>query len=309
MTCINGLLNQGGCVFVIFGYSIVIVSVLGGYSLVGGNIGILLQPSELIIICGSALGAFIIGNKKSVVTRVFYSFPLLFNKTKYTKNMYLDLLSMLFIILTKNRQQGGIAIENDIEDPSSSPIFQGYVSFTNDNIIMAFIIDYLRVIISGNLHPYEIQQLMDEEIETSEQEKNSAVGALHAMGDGLPAFGIIAAVMGVINALAGLDGSMEEVGVAIASAMVGTFLGILFAYGFILPLSSLLRQKNAEQIKVLQCIRTTLLASLQGYSPQLAVEFGRKTVFSDVRPDFAELEEYTRQAKTQLVQNISDVTP
>jgi len=163
---------------------------------------------------------------------------------------------------------------------------------------MNFVVDYLRLMISGSMNSYEIEALMDEEIETCEHEHEVPANSLNVIGDAFPAFGIVAAVMGVVNALAAADRPAAELGELIAHAMVGTFLGILLAYGFVLPLASVLRQKSAEQIKMLQCIKVTLLSSMNGYAPQIAVEFGRKTLFSSERPTFIELEEHVREAKS-----------
>ena len=163
---------------------------------------------------------------------------------------------------------------------------------------MDFITDYLRLMVSGNMNAFEIEALMDEEIETYEHECDVPATALGTMGDSLPAFGIVAAVMGVIHTLASADRPAAELGALIANAMVGTFLGILLAYGFISPLSGVLRQKCAETTKMMQCIKVTLLSSLNGYAPQIAVEFGRKTLYTSERPSFEELENHVREVKS-----------
>ncbi|MCV9880407.1 flagellar motor stator protein MotA [Brenneria izbisi] len=290
---------------VILGYIVIVGSVLGGYLMVGGALGALYQPSELIIIGGAALGAFIVGNNGKAIKATGRALPMLFKKSKYSKVLYMDLMALLFRLMAKSRQQGMLSLEFDIDNPNESEIFSSYPSILNDKNLVEFITDYLRLMVSGNMNAFEIETLMDEEIETVEHESEVPANSLNLMGDGLPAFGIVAAVMGVVHSLAYVDRPAAELGMMIAHAMVGTFLGILLAYGFVSPLASLLRQKNAEKIKILQCIKVTLLSSLNGYAPQIAVEFGRKTLYSTERPSFTELEEHIRRVKSP-VQQASD---
>lgn len=282
---------------VILGYIVVVAAVFGGFALSGGQLGVLFQPTELLIIGGAGIGAFIVGNNGKAIRGTLKSFPKLLKSSRYTKERYMDLLAMIFLLLAKSRQGGLVALESDIEDPQNSAVFTAYPRLMDDPILMNFLLDYLRLMISGSMNAFEMESLMDEEIETSEHEDEVSASSLNIMGDALPAFGIVAAVMGVVNALAAANRPASEMGELIAHAMVGTFLGILLAYGFILPLASLLRQKSAEHTKMLQCVKITLLSSLHGYAPQIAVEFGRKTLFSTERPSFDELEEHVRQAK------------
>jgi len=285
-------------VLVILGYVVIFFAVVGGFLYSGGALNILFQPTEFFIIGGAGFGAFIVGNNRSTLKKILITLPGLFKRSRYTKALYMDLLVMMYLLLTKIRQEGMLAVENDIEDPQSSIILNAYPHIVEHPALMRFLLDYLRLIISGNMNAYEMQALMDEEIETHEQEEEVTANALSILGDALPAFGIVAAVMGVINALAAIDRPMIEMGQSIAHAMVGTFLGILLAYGFVMPLASLLRQKSAEKTKILQCVKVTLLASLQGYPPRISIEFGRKTLFSAVRPLFSELEDYVRFTKS-----------
>jgi len=264
----------------------------------GGQLGALYQPAELLIIGGAGVGAFIVGNNGKSIKATLHSFPHLLKGSRYTKALYMDLMAMMFLLLTKARQTGMMNLERDIEDPQNSPIFSAYPRLLADASLMNFVVDYLRLMISGSMNSFEIEALMDEEIETCEHEHEVPASSLNVIGDAFPAFGIVAAVMGVVNALAAADRPAAELGELIAHAMVGTFLGILLAYGFVLPLASLLRQKSAEQIKMLQCIKVTLLSSMNGYAPQIAVEFGRKTLFSSERPTFVELEDHVREAKS-----------
>ncbi|XTZ39329.1 flagellar motor stator protein MotA [Salmonella enterica] len=283
---------------VIIGYIVVFATVFGGFALSGGHLASLFQPTELLIIGGAGVGAFIVGNNGKAIKATLKALPTLFKGSHYTKALYMDLMAMLFLLLTKGRQQGLVALENDIEDPQNSAIFSAYPRLLNDAEIMNFIVDYLRLMISGSMSAFEMEALMDEDIETTEHEHEVPAHSLNAVGDGLPAFGIVAAVMGVVNALAAADRPAAELGALIAHAMVGTFLGILMAYGMVLPLATLLRQKSAEHLKMMECIKITLLSSLHGYAPQIAIEFGRKTLYSTERPGFAELEEHLREARS-----------
>jgi chemotaxis protein MotA len=286
-------------VLVILGYLVVVFTVFGGFALSGGNLAALFQPVELLIIGGAGVGAFIVGNNGKSIKATLKAFPHMLKGTTYTKEMYMDLIGMMYLLLNKSRQSGMMSLEKDIESPHESPIFSNYPSLLADSVLINFIMDYLRLMISGNMNAMEIEALMDEEIETCEHEHEVPAGSLNSIGDAFPAFGIVAAVMGVVNALAAADRPAAELGNLIAHAMVGTFLGILLAYGFVLPLASLLRQKSSEQIKMLQCIKITLLSSLNGYAPQIAVEFGRKTLFSTERPSFDEVEDHVRQVKSE----------
>lgn len=283
---------------VVLGYIVVCAAVIGGFSLTGGELGALFQPVELLIIGGAAVGAFIVGNSGKAIKATLKSIPLLFKGSGYTKPVYVELLTLLYQLLAKSRQSGMMSLEADIEDPQNSSIFINYPLLLADSTIMNFVTDYIRLMVSGSMNAFEIEALIDEEIETVEHEAEMPADSLSTLGDGLPAFGIVAAVMGVVHALASADRPAAELGELIAHAMVGTFLGILLAYGFVSPLASVLRQKTAEKTKLLQCIKAVLLAAINGSAPQIAIEFGRKTLFSTVRPTFYELEEHVRQAKS-----------
>lgn len=283
---------------IVFGYLVVLVSVIGSFIGLGGHLGALYQPFELTLIAGSALGAFLAGNSRKSLGLVMQSIPHAIKGAPYNKAVYMELMALLYVLLNKARREGLMAIESHIEDPANSPIFADYPSIMRDPKLMEFITDYLRIMISGNMSPFEIETLMDEEIETYRHERDVPSHALRNMADALPAFGIVAAVLGVIKALAAVDQPPAVLGDLISKAMVGTFLGVLLAYGFVAPLASRVERRTSESVKILECIKTTLLASMNGYPPQLAVEFGRKVLFSMVRPSFTELEEHVRQAKS-----------
>jgi chemotaxis protein MotA len=196
------------------------------------------------------------------------------------------------------RKEGLMAIEGDIEDPEQSPTFQKYPDVLHDHHIVEFMTDYLRLMVSGNLNPLEIEALMDGELDTHHHEEAVPASSIQKVADGLPAFGIVAAVMGVVHVMGSVGQvSNAELGNMIAAALVGTFLGILLSYGFVAPLASLLEQKLDESSKQFHCVKTILLANLNGYSPALAVEFGRKVLYSSERPTFKELEEHVKSTK------------
>ncbi|MEC5218201.1 chemotaxis protein MotA [Actimicrobium sp. GrIS 1.19] len=284
---------------VIIGYVVVMLSVFGGFALAGGHLPALFQPLELLMIGGAAVGAFLVGNNGKAMKATLKSIPTLFKGSKFTKALYMDLMSLLFEILTKVRKEGLMSIEGDVEKPEDSAIFSKYPSILHDHHVVEFITDYLRLMVSGNMDAFQIENLMDNEIETHHAEGEVPVHCVAKLGDGLPAFGIVAAVMGVVHTMESVGLPPAELGILIAHALVGTFLGILLAYGFVGPLSGLLEQKLHESSKIYQCIKVTLLASLNGYAPALAVEFGRKVLFSTERPSFGELEEHIKLAKSK----------
>jgi chemotaxis protein MotA len=285
--------------FVIVGYLIILGAVLGGFALAGGHLGSLLQPVELIMIGGSALGAFIVANSGKVIKGTLKALPTVLKGSKYSKALYLELLSLLFDLLAKVRKEGLMSIESDVDNPEQSPLFSKYPRILADHHAIEFLTDYLRLMVGGNLNAFEIENLMDVEIETHHQEGEVPITAVSKLADGLPAFGIVAAVMGVVHTMESVGIPPAELGKLIAAALVGTFLGILLSYGFVGPLATLLEHKLNEGTKMLQCIKVTLLASLNGYAPQVAVEFGRKVLYSTERPTFSELEAEVKQRKAR----------
>lgn len=285
--------------FVIIGYVVVLAAVFGGYAMAGGHLGGLYQPLELVMIGGGAGGAFLVGNSAKAVKATMKDLPTIFKGSKYTKALYMDLLALLSEILTKIRKDGMMSIEGDVENPEASALFSRYPSLLADHHLIEFITDYLRLMISGNMDAFQIENLMDNELETHHHEAVVSSHCIAKLGDGLPAFGIVAAVMGVVHTMESVSLPPAELGILIAHALVGTFLGILLAYGFVGPLSGLLEQKAEEAGKLFQTVKVTLLASLNGYAPAIAVEFGRKVLYSTERPKFIELEDHIKQAKSK----------
>lgn len=284
---------------VIAGYIVVLVCIFGGFALAGGHLAALFQPLELLMIGGGALGAFLVGNNSKAIKATFKAIPTIFKGSKYTRTLYMEMLALLYELLTKIRKEGLMSIEADVDNPEGSPLFSKYPTILADHHLVEFLTDYLRLMVSGSMNAFEIENLMDNEIETHHHEGEVPVHVITKLGDGLPAFGIVAAVMGVVHTMESVGLPPAELGMLIAHALVGTFLGILLAYGFVGPLAGLLEQKLHESTKVFQCMKVTLLASINGYAPAIAVEFGRKVLYSTERPSFSELEEHVKSAKSR----------
>lgn len=282
---------------VVVGFVIVLGCVIGSFLGEGGHIAALLQPLELLCILGSAIGAFVVSNPSTTLKATLSALPKCFKGASYSKESYVQLISLLYELLQKARKDGMMALEADVETPEKSAIFNKYPSILADHHLLDFIIDYLRMMSSGNLTVHEIQDLMDAELETHHAQASIPSGALQGVADGLPAFGIVAAVMGVVHTMGSVGAAPAILGEMIAGALVGTFLGILLAYGFIGPLASLLGTRAKEEGKPFECVKCVLLASLGGYAPSIAVEFGRKVLFTHDRPSFTELEEAVKATK------------
>jgi chemotaxis protein MotA len=285
--------------FVIIGYAVAMGCIFGAYMIHGGNIAVIVHaiPTEMMAIAGGALGAFAVNNQPKTLKAIGKALPTVLKGSKYTKARYMELMALLYDILQKARKEGLMSIENDVESPRDSVLFQKYPAVGADHHVVEFITDYLRMMVSGNLNAHEIESLMDSEIETHHHEAHLPAAAIARLAGALPAFGIVAAVLGVVNTMGSVGQPPAVLGSMIGSALVGTFLGILLAYAVVEPLGGLLEQKNDEGTKELQCIKTTLLASMQGYAPQVAVEFGRKVLYSTERPSFAELEGHVKGRK------------
>ena len=284
--------------FLIIGYIIIIASSIGTYA-IHGSLAALWVPVEYIAIIGLTIGAFVAANNMKVIKATIGALPSVFKGSKYSKALYIDLLIMLYEILTKVRKEGLMSIENDVENPQSSAVFAKYPDLLSDHHVMEFITDYLRMMVGGNLNAMEIENLMDVEIETHHHEAQVPAHVVSKSADGLPAFGIVVAVMGVVNVMGSVGEPPPVLGKMIGGALVGTFLGILLAYGFVTPVGSLLEQKADEGSKIFQVIKVVLLASMSGYAPQVAIEFGRKVLFASDRPTFMELEEEIKSRKSR----------
>lgn len=281
----------------IIGAVIVIGSILGGYILEHGHLAALIQPVELLIIGGAAFGAMFISHPMPIIKGAVGGIQKLLKGSSYKKEKYMELLALLYALFAKIRKDGLIALEADIEEPEKSAIFTKYPSILADHHALDFICDYFRMMVGGSMNAFEIENLMDVELETHHHEAHAPIAAIQGAADALPAFGIVAAVLGVVITMGAISGPPEELGHKIGAALVGTMLGILLSYGFANPIATALNYQMEDEAKYYLCIKTCIIAYLNGYAPQVAVEFGRKVLFSGVRPGFLELEEHVKQKK------------
>mgnify|MGYP003674329507 FL=1 len=276
----------------IAGFLVVIGSVLGGFMASGGHIAALWHPFEIIIIGGAAFGAFMVANSGTVVKKTLAAGPAIMFGHRFNKAYYLDVLGVLYEVLNKSRREGMMSIEADIEEPAESPIFSKYPAILKDKQMTEFICDYLRIMSTGNMAPHELEALFDVEISSLTEELLEPAHAATRVSDALPGFGIVAAVLGIVITMSILgEADNTEIVEKVGTALVGTFLGILAAYGFVGPFSSAMEHDAHEEANTYEAIKMTLVASAQGLPPALAVEFGRKSLLPGHRPSFMELEE------------------
>jgi len=282
--------------FFIIGSVVVLVSVAVGYLANGGHAAVLWQPFELIIILGAAIGGFVTANRKPVLAATGKAVASLVKAERYDKASYLELLSLLYAVFKTAKTKGALALEQHCENPEQSSLFQQYPKFHADHHAVVFLCDYLRLLTLGTDNHHEMETLMDEEIETHHEEQQAVVGAIQTVADGLPALGIVAAVLGVIHTMGSITEPPAVLGHLIGGALVGTFCGVLFAYGFVGPIANAVKARADADVKYYLCIKAGLLAYMQGYAPAVAVEFARKALNSDVRPTFYEVEEAVEAA-------------
>jgi chemotaxis protein MotA len=277
----------------IVGTLIVIVSVLGGYAAMGGHLEVLVQPWEAVIILGAAAGAFVIGNTGAVLKQSLKVFGTLFRGPRYNKAAYVELLGLQFSLFKLVQAKGILALEQHIENPHESALFERFPTFAANHHAVEFMCDYLRMVTLGTNNVHEMESLMDEELETHHQENERIVNAFQALADGTPALGIVAAVLGVIKTMGSITEPPEVLGHLIGGALVGTFLGVFCSYGFFGPMAQSLRNIYAAEAKYFLSMKVGLLAHMSGYPPVVAIEFARKAVMSEDRPTFIEVDEAT----------------
>lgn len=277
----------------IVGAAIVVFCTLGGYAALGGHITVLWQPFEAVIICGAAIGGYIIANPKHVLSRTGKAIGHNIKGHRYTKQDYLELLSLLYQIFKMAKTKGMLSLEQHVEKPEESSLFQQFPGVQKNHEAMTFLCDYLRLMSLNAEDPHIMEALMDEEIETHHQESSQVATAIQTVADSMPALGIVAAVLGVIKTMGAITEPPEVLGRLIGGALVGTFLGVWISYGFIGPLASALKAMYDSEAKYYQCIKAGLLAHLHGYAPAVSVEFARKSLYPNARPDFYEVEQAT----------------
>ena len=274
----------------IVGFLVVIGAVIGGYS-VHGDLTVLWQPIEFVIIFGGAFGAFMIGNPKSVVVGVLKNFSRVITGPKYNKAAYEELLGVLFSIFKLAKTKGDLAMETHVEAPQDSSLFAKFPTFLKDHHAVEFLCDYLRILTLGASNPHEIEAVMEAELDLHHHDDTAISGAVLGMGDAMPALGIVAAVLGIIVTMGSITEPPEILGGLIGAALVGTFAGIFLSYGFISPMGKALENSFGADASYLNCIKTAIIGHMQGYAPQISVEFARKSLASEFRPSFTEVEE------------------
>jgi len=279
--------------FAIIGILVVVGAVMGGYLMEHGNIKVLIQPAELVIIGGASLGTVLIANPLHILKTIASSLPGVFTGSKFTKQLYLDSLKMMYDLLNRARKEGLMALEADVEDPSKSPVFSKYPIFVKDHHLCDFVCDSLRMAVSGT-EPFDLDQLIELDMDVHHHWSAVPIASLSTMADSLPGLGIVAAVLGVVITMGALGGPPEEIGHKVAAALVGTFLGILLCYGFIGPMASNMTKIADEEHAFLQVMRVVMISFLKGTAPIMAVEVARRAVPGHVRPSFQELEKKCR---------------
>lgn len=282
------------------GAIIVVASVLGGYAALGGNLGVLWQPFEAVIIIGAALGAYIIANPKRVLSDTIHTLREVFRGSKHKRDDYLELLSCLYTLLRTARTKGMLSLEKDIENPKESPLFLQFPSVLRHPRAVLFITDYMRLMSLGAERSHEMEGLMEEELHVLQKEYYRVAKALHVTAEALPALGIVAAVLGMIKTMGSIAAPPEVLGHMIGGALVGTFLGVMLSYGFVGPLAGAAHRMRDEELKYFQCIKAALVAYLHGSAPAICVEHARKVLYSEVQPTFYEVEEVTTAATSRL---------
>ena len=297
-----GSANPDGCedegsMFSIIGIVVVFGCIVAGYLMEHGNMKVLLQPAELIIIGGAALGTVLISNPVHTLKQMISGVIGVFGSSKYGTQRYVESLKMMYELLQKARKEGLVALESDIEEPEKSPLLTKYKDFVKDHHAVAFVCDTMRMAVSGGVEVFDLDQMLDADMEVHHREASDPVSGLTTMADSLPGLGIVAAVLGVVITMGALGGPPEEIGKKVAAALVGTFLGILLCYGLVGPLAARMGKMAEEEHAFLMVLRVTMIAFLKGVAPIMAVEIGRRTVPGHVRPSFAAVEQACRGAK------------
>jgi len=281
--------------FAIIGIVLVFGAVVGGFLMEKGHLPVLVQPAELLIICGAAMGTLLIANPIHILKGIVSSLKGIVTGSKFDKNRYLKLLKMMFTFLNKVRKEGLLSVENDVERPKESAIFNAFPEFLADHHSLNFVCDTLRMAITGGVDPFDMDQMMELDMEVHHHEATEPVNALITVADALPGLGIVAAVLGVVITMGALGGPPEEIGHKVAAALVGTFLGVLLCYGLVGPVSANMTKMVDEHNDYLHVLRVLLLAFLKGSAPIIAVELGRRAIPARVRPTFDEMEKHCKQ--------------
>lgn len=277
--------------FAIIGIAVTILSVIGGYMAGGGHMGVLWQPFEFVIIIGAAFGSMFLGNPKSTIVGVGKNLGTVFKGPHYKKDAYIELLSMLYAVFKLAKTKGDLALESHVEKPDESPLFQKFPGFSNDHHVRTFLCDYLRLLTLGTSNAHELESIIDGEMEAHHKEYHEMAHAVTLMADAMPALGIVAAVLGVIHTMGSITEPPEVLGHLIGAALVGTFSGVLLSYALFAPIGRNLQMAFDSDHYYFMAMKSGLLAHMQGYAPQVSIEFARKILPDELRPTFQELEE------------------
>jgi chemotaxis protein MotA len=283
--------SPGASVIQIIGSVVVVLCVLGGFLLEGGKILALWHPTEVLIIVGAAFGAFLTSNPPKIVKAAFSEALALTKGHSYGRDEYVTLLKFLYQAFVKIRKEGLMAIESDLDAPDGGSLFKDYPKLREDHHLREFITDCLRLMVGGNLNPHELESMLEQELENHHQEAHEPAIAVQKVADALPGFGIVAAVLGIVNTMASLDGAdTATIGHKVGAALVGTFLGILVSYGFIGPIAAAMEHVANQKGKAFEVVKMALVSSVRGYVPAVSTEFARKLLHRDLRPTFGDLE-------------------
>lgn len=280
--------------FVIIGIVIVIGAILGGYLMEHGNIRVLLQPAELVIIGGAAIGTVLIANPLHILKKIAGGIAGVFGSSKYGKPKYMETLKMLYELFSRARKEGLMALESDSDNPEQSPVFSKYPAFLKDHHALPFVCDTIRMAAGGGIEPFDVDQMIESDMDAHHNDAGQPVAALSTMADSLPGLGIVAAVLGVVITMGALGGPPEEIGHKVAAALVGTFLGILLCYGFIGPIAANMAKAAEEEHAYYRMMRIVIVSFIKGSPPSIAVEYGRRAIPGNVRPPFQEMEKYLK---------------
>jgi chemotaxis protein MotA len=281
-------------VFAILGILVVFGAVLGGYLMEKGNLLVLVQPPELLMIGGAAIGTLLIANPMHILKGIASGVGGVFGSSRYGKARYLEALRMMFGVLTKARREGNLAIEQDIEAPQESKLFAEFPAFLKDHHTRDFVCDTLRMMITGGVEAFDIDQMMELDMEVQHHDTSQPIAALTTVADALPGLGIVAAVLGVVITMGALGGPPAEIGHKVAAALVGTFLGILLCYGLVGPIGAKMSKAADEERCFTHMLRVLMLSAIKGTPPQISIEIGRRAIPLHVRPSFAEVDQVCR---------------
>jgi len=287
--------------FVIIGIVVVIGAVVGGYLMEHGNLKVLLQPAELLTIGGAAIGTVLIANPLHILKALVGNIIGVFGGAKYGKDTYLDTLKMMYELFSRARKDGLMALETDSDEPDKSPVFSKYPKFLKNHHALAFVCDTIRMAAGGGVEPFDVDQMMELDMEVHHRDSGAPIGALSTVADALPGLGIVAAVLGIVVTMGALGGPPEEIGHKVAAALVGTFLGILLCYGFVGPMAGNMAKAAEDEHAYYHVLRVAMVSFMRGIAPTVAVEFARRAIPGHLRPSFQDAENHIKNRSGDAV--------